>query len=109
MAVKLLLERGANPRERAGSRPLVFHAAVNHLTVIVSMLIAAGAAVDDADLRGGKLTALQAVCQAGDVSMARLLLLAGADARALGGTGVSALGYAQEAGNAALVAMLEGR
>ncbi|KAI4266916.1 MAG: hypothetical protein L6R38_008481, partial [Xanthoria sp. 2 TBL-2021] len=91
-AVKLLLERGADPSLGAGLKshfPIIAAASVSENEEMVQLLIDAGA---DVNAQGGRWhTALQSAVVDGNVDTMRVLLDAGADMNAVGGIYGSAL------------------
>ncbi|KAL8647244.1 MAG: hypothetical protein Q9226_006514 [Calogaya cf. arnoldii] len=98
-AVKLLLERGADPSLRAGLEycyPIIAAARFWDDAEEVQLLIDAGA---DVNAKGGMLhTALQAAAIDAHVTTMRVLLDAGADVNAVGGIYGSALSAAYREG-----------
>lgn len=98
-AVKLLLERGADPSLGAGLKshfPIIAAASLSEDEEMVQLLIDAGA---DVNAQGGRWhTALQSAAVDGNVDTMRVLLDAGADMNAVGGIYGSALSAAYRRG-----------
>lgn len=112
-AVRVLLERGADPaiaaRNRLAVTPLHSAVATDAAPVdlsIVRMLLEAGAPVNVPHLGGG--TPLHTAAFSGDMRIVRMLLERGADPRLRLDDGKNAIDIARERGHATLADMLEG-
>jgi len=103
--VAILLAAGADPNTSGGvSTPLI--EAISHgATAVATMLLKAGADVDQADATGR--TPLMVAAEQGEIALVQSLLEAGADPNARSRLGSTALGQAELADQAELVHLLE--
>lgn len=108
--VKLLVSRGADVAQVARNpmkiQPL--HAgAASHNLEVMKALVDAGAPVNGKQHKGW--TPLHEAARHGDVEIARVLLAKGADPKQANDEGVSAIGLAADANNAAMLKLLKGQ
>jgi ankyrin repeat protein len=108
-AIRLLLERGANPNMKAGcfSMPLLHYGVEEGDEAIVLLLLKNGALVEGRD--GLTRTALMISAAAGREEMVRLLLENGADIGAKDCHQRTALSYAEKAGKHGVIKILNAR
>jgi len=108
--VTLLVKRGADVAQAARNpmkiQPLHAGAASHNLDVMKALLDA-GAPVNGKQHEGW--TALHEASRHGDVEIARALLAKGADPKLANDKGVSAIGLAADANNAAMLKLLKGQ
>jgi cytohesin len=103
--MKMLLERGADPRQAAPSGETLLHvAAVAGPVESIPLLVAAGADVNAAKADGE--TPLLAACSAADLAKARALLKAGADPNRRDVVGREPLALAAGTGQTEFVTLL---
>jgi ankyrin repeat protein len=91
-------------RSRNGRRALNW-AALNNQVPAIKLLLAAGAAIDTANLTG--FTALHHAAEVGALDAARALLAAGANPRKLNGDGYTPSQVARERGHAQVAELLD--
>ena len=103
VAVKMLLEAGADPNSLSTTAWPLSNAAGRGFAEVVELLLDYEADVDAVDEEGG--TALADAVAAGHLAVVKLLLEAGANARQKDNQGLRPIWYAADKGHADIVAM----